>query len=87
MKQVFIDFVDDLKCVELTDKGWNIVATTLLVLAGAFWLGFADCGDIFKLIGCAGYIASAGLWITKSGWGKRLMNDLFDNDDMIQFDE
>lgn len=79
MKNVIIDMIDNLKCVKLSDKGWNIVATILLVLAGIFWGIMSKYGDLAKIVGCIAYVSASILWITKSGWGKYLLNNLFEN--------
>lgn len=71
MKKVFTDFADDIKCIELTDKGWNYVATLLLILAGWYWLGLCDNGIFFQLTGCASYLFAAGVWVSKTGWAKK----------------
>lgn len=76
MKNVIIDFIDGLGCINLTEKGWNIVGTILLVLAGIFWGSICQYGDFFKILGCVTYISASWLWITKSGWGKYLLNNL-----------
>lgn len=87
ISKVLVDIVDDLKCIELSDKGWNIVGTAILIAAGIFWSVCADYGDLFKILGCAGYLAAAALWINKSGWGKWLMENMFNTEDMVPFED
>ena len=87
MKKIFTDFVDIIRCIELTAKGWNYVATLIVVLAGWYWLGLCDNGAFFQLTGCAAYFASAILWINKSAWGQWLMNNMFDDSDMVPFED
>ena len=87
ISKVLVDIVDDLKCIELSDKGWNIVGTAILIAAGIFWIVCADYGYLFKILGCVGYFAAAILWINKSGWGKYLMNEMFNTEDMVPFED
>ena len=87
MRQIFTDFVDDIRCIELTGKGWNYVATTILVLAGIYWTIGSDYGDFFKLTGCVAYLAAAALWVKKSAWGQWLMENMFDDEDMVPFED
>ena len=87
MKKIFTDFVDDIRCIELTAKGWNYVATLLLVLAGWYWLGLCDKGEFFQLTGCALYLTAAGIWSTKTAWAHKLMDWLFVDDDMVPFED
>lgn len=87
MRTIFTDIKDELKCIELTPKGWNYVATALLVAAGLYWIIGSDYGDFFKLTGFAVYIASAVLWAKKSAWGQKLMEDMFDDDDIVPFED
>lgn len=87
ISKVLVDIVDDLKCIELSDKGWNIVGTALLIGAGFLWGSICDYGDLCKIIGCVSYIAAAALWATKSGWGKWLMENMFDDSDMVPFED
>lgn len=87
MEKVFIDFVDELHYSELTPKGWNFVATPLLVLAGYFWVVFSDYGTLFQVTGCIAYICASMLWITKSGWGQALLETIFVGDeDVVLFE-
>ena len=87
MRTIFTDIKDELKCIELTPKGWNYVATTLLIAAGLYWTIGSDYGDFFKLTGCFTYLAAAVLWAKKSAWGQWLMENMFDDSDMVPFDE
>lgn len=76
MTKVFIDLIDDIKSSELTEKGWNYIATMMLVLSGIYWIGLCDYGTFFQLTGCFLYCASAGIFATKSGWGKSFIKML-----------
>lgn len=87
ISKVLVDIADDLKCIELSDKGQNIVGTAILIAAGIFWMVCSDYGDLFKILGCVGYFAAAALWINKSGWGKYLMNEIFNTEDMVPFED
>ena len=37
MNKVLVDIIDDLHSIELSPKGWNYVATFLLVCTGIYW--------------------------------------------------
>jgi high-affinity Fe2+/Pb2+ permease len=71
MGQIFTDFIDNIRSIELTSKGWNYVATPILILAGWYWLGFSNCGVFFQLTGCILFLAAAGLWVTKTEFAKK----------------
>ena len=71
MKYIFTDFVDGIHCIRLTDKGWNYIATILLVLSGSYWLSLCDNGVFFQLTGCVSYLFATGVWATKTGWAKK----------------
>lgn len=73
MKKVFTDFTDDIKCIKLTGKGWNYIATFLLMLAGWYWLKYCDNGAFFQVTGCFAYLLAGGLWAAKTDWAKKLM--------------
>lgn len=81
MKKAFIDLMDDIKASELTQKGWGIVGTTALVLAGIYWLGLCDHGAFFQLTGFVAYIAAASLCIKKTSWGHKFMDTLKGDDE------
>ena len=81
MTKAFIDLVDDIKASELTQKGWDIVGTTLLVLAGIYWLGLCDHGAFFQLTGCVAYIAAAATCVKKTSWGRKFMDSLKGDDE------
>lgn len=72
MKQVFIDFIDDIRCTKLTSKGWNYVATLLLILAGWYWIGLCDYGPFFQVTGCILYMIASGIWAAKAEWASKL---------------
>lgn len=87
MNKVLVDIIDDFRCFELSAKGWNYVATFLLVLAGYYWCVYCSYGDFFKLTGCIAYVAAAFLWIKKSAWGQWCLENLFDDNDMVPFED
>ena len=63
----------DMKQV-LTEKGWNYVATLILILAGIAWGTLSNYGDLGKILGCVTYVSAPVLWIKKTGWAKQLLN-------------
>ena len=81
MTKVFIDLVDNIKASELTQKGWDIVGTTALVLAGIYWLGLCDFGVFFQLTGFVAYIAAAALCIKKTSWAQKFMDAIKGDDE------
>ena len=81
MNKVLVDIMDDLKCITLTPKAWNYIATALLVLAGYYWGSCCDYGDFFKVTGCIAYLAAAALWVSKSAWGQWCLNNLFETEE------
>lgn len=87
MRQIFTDFVDDIRCIELTGKGWNYVATLIVVLAGWYWLGLCDNGAFFQLTGCAFYMIAAGIWAAKTEWAKKFWEMMDEGKEYVEFDE
>lgn len=87
MKEILTYIMDDLKCITLTKKGWNYVGITMLVLSGILWGILSEYGDLGKIIGCISYVTSSFLFITKSGWGEWLMENMFDDEGMVPFEE
>ena len=85
MNKVLVDIIDDLHSIELSPKGWNYVATFLLVCAGIYWSVCCDYGDFFKITGFIAYISAAALWASKSAWGQWCLENMFDDDDMVPF--
>ena len=85
MKKIFTDMIDDFKCIKLTPKGWNFIATPILIIAALYWGCCSQYGDFFKVTGCIAYLASSYLWIVKSAWGQKMMEDIFDNNDIVPF--
>lgn len=71
MKQAFTDMMDDIKCIEITGKGWNYIATTLIILAGWYWFSLCDNGAFFQVTGCLFYLIAAGIWGAKTEWAKK----------------
>ena len=63
----------DMKQV-LTEKGWNYVATLILILAGIAWGTLSNYGDLGKILGCVTYVSATILWVKKTGWAKQLLN-------------
>lgn len=76
MKYVIIDLFEDIKFSELSQRGWDIVATALLIIAGIYWLGLCDYGAFFQLSGFVAYIAAAAICIKKTSWGHKFMETL-----------
>lgn len=87
MKQIFTDFADDIRCIELTGKGWNYVATLLVVLAGWYWMGLCDNGAFFQLTGCAFYMFAAGIWAAKTEWAEKFWEMIIEGEEYVEFDE
>lgn len=72
--KVLVDIVDDLKCISFTSKAWNYIGLALVVLAGWYWGSLSDNGDFFKVTGCVLYCVAAFNWISKSEWGKIMLD-------------
>jgi drug/metabolite transporter (DMT)-like permease len=87
MKQIFTDFVDDIRCIQLTGKGWNYVATLLLVLAGWYWMGLCNNGAFFQLTGCAFYMIAGCIWAAKTEWAKKFWERIDEGEEYVEFDE
>lgn len=85
MKYVIIDFFEGIKFSELSQRGWDIVATALLVIAGVYWLGLSDYGAFFQLTGFVGYFAAAALCIKKTSWGHKFIESLKGDDEIEDF--
>ena len=76
MKYVIIDLFEGIKFSELSQRGWDIVATAFLIIAGIYWLGLCDYGAFFQLSGFVGYLAAAVLCIKKTSWGHKFIKAL-----------
>lgn len=74
ISKVLVDIVDDLKCISFTSKAWNYIGLVLVILAGWYWCSLSDNGDFFKVTGCVLYCVSAFNWISKSEWGKFMLD-------------
>ena len=74
MKRFITDLIDDLKCITFTSKAWNYVGLILTVISGAYWLMCSEYGDFFKVTGCILYCAATFNWISKSEWGKFMLD-------------
>lgn len=81
MKQIITDLIDDMKCISLTEKGWNYITTPIVILMGLYWITMCDHGIFFQLTGCLGYLGSAILWARKSSWGKAFADFLMKIDE------
>lgn len=81
MTKAFIDLMDDIKASELTQKGWDIVGTAALVLAGIYWLGLCDFGAFFQLTGFVAYFAASVVCIKKTSWGHKFMDSIKGDDE------
>ena len=81
MNKVLVDIIDDFKSIKLSGKGWNYVGLIMVLVSGSYWLGLCDCGNFFKLTGFFAFMASAGLWIAKSDWGKWCLENLFEDEE------
>lgn len=86
MKYVIIDLFEDIKFSELSQRGWDIVATALLIIAGIYWLGLCDYGVFFQLSGFVAYIAAAALCIKKTSWARKFMESLRGDDEIEDFE-
>lgn len=80
MKEILTYAMDDLKCITFTEKGWNYIGTILLIISGVLWNVVSDRDDILRIIGCISYAVSSFIFITKSEWGKCILNTLFEDD-------
>ena len=76
ISKVLIDIVDDLKCITFTSKAWNYIGLALVILAGWYWGSLSDSGDFFKVTGFILYGVAAYNWISKSEWGKIMLDSL-----------
>ena len=76
MRQIFTDF----------GKGWNYVATLLLVLAGWYWLGLCSIGAFFQLTGCAFYMIAGCIWASKTEWAKKFWEKIDEGEEYAEFD-
>ena len=74
ISKVLVDIVDDLKYISLTSKAWNYIGLALIILAGWHWGSLSDNGDFFKVTGCVLYRVAAFNWISKSEWGKIMLD-------------
>lgn len=74
MKRVITDLIDDLKCITFTSKAWNYIGLALVILAGWYWGSLSDNGDFFKVTGCVLYCVATYNWISKSEWGKFMLD-------------
>lgn len=86
MKYIIIDLFEDIKFSELSERGWDIVATAILVLAGIYWLGLCDHGVFFQLTGFAAYIAAAALCIKKTFWARKFFEAIKGEDEIEDFE-
>jgi hypothetical protein len=74
MKRFITDLIDDLKCISFTSKAWNYIGLVLVILAGWYWGSLSDNGDFFKVTGCVMYCVATYNWISKSEWGKIMLD-------------
>lgn len=74
MKRFITDLIDDLKCITFTSKAWNYIGLVLVILAGWYWGSLSDDGDFFKVTGCVMYCVATYNWISKSEWGKFMLD-------------
>lgn len=81
MNKVIIDFIDEIKSVELSKKGWNYAGLLLVILAAMYWTGLCKYGAFFQLTGFVAYISAAVVLLKKSAWGEWFMNNAFNNPD------
>jgi hypothetical protein len=81
MKYIIIDLFEGIKFSELSECGWDIVATALLIIAGVYWLGLSDYGVFFQLSGFVGYFAAAALCVKKTSWGRKFIESLKGEDE------
>ena len=77
MKYIITDLVDDFRNVELGENGINILWTTVLVLAGIYWLGLSDYGAFFQITGFIGFIVATCKWISCTSWAKKFQEAIF----------
>lgn len=58
----------------LTQKGYDLVTTVVLILVGILWL--ANANPVWQIINCGLFVAAAGWWISKSSFATKMMNYL-----------
>ena len=82
MKYVIIDIIDDIKSVELSQKGHDIFATAALVITGLWDIIFCGSfGSIFQILFFAAFVASACWFISKTSFGHRLLEYIKGSDE------
>ena len=76
MKYAIYDLFEGIKFSELSQRGWDIIASALLIIAGIYWCGLSDYGMFFQLSGCVAYIAAAVLCIKKTTWSRKFFKTI-----------
>lgn len=80
MNYIICDILDNLKSMELSQKGHNIFATVALIVSGLYWLLYSGNGEFFQISGCVLYIASAAWFASKTSFAKRFLNAIFEDE-------